>query len=281
MHSRMALIFDLGEVLFTWSPDTKTLISVKLMRNILSSPIWFEYECGRISQDVCYNQIAQHFCVPTPEVAEAFSQARDSLRANDVMISFIHRLKDKYQGALRVYAMSNVAKEDYAVLSSKLADWSVFDRVFTSGHCGMRKPDVSFYQHVLEETHLRPQEAIFIDDKLENVLSARSLGIRSIIFDLAANVIEALRHVYSSPVEKGNEFLQRNAKQMHSVTETGLVVQDNFAQLLILETTHDQQVPPIFFQTDFFTKQKSRNLVLIEKRPRTWNFFAGEYPCSK
>lgn len=84
---------------------------------------------------------------------------------------------------MNVYAMSNVSKEDYAVLSTKLADWSVFNRVFTSGHAGMRKPDLSFYRHVLEETGLAPEEAVFIDDKMANVLAARSLGITSIVFD--------------------------------------------------------------------------------------------------
>ena len=233
------IIFDLGDVLFTWSPDTTTSLPAKMIRNIISSAIWMEYETGRIGEDACYHQVAQHFSIAASEVAEAFSQARNSLQPNNAMISFIHELKKASQGAVKVYAMSNVSKEDYAVLSTKLADWSVFDRVFTSGHAGMRKPELSFYHYVLEETELAPEEAVFIDDKMENVLAARSLGIRGVVFDHSSTVTRTLSNIFDDPVRKGYKYLYRNAKQFDSITDSGIVVPENFAQLLILDATHD------------------------------------------
>ena len=236
-----AVIFDLGDVLFTWSPNTTTTIPVKMMRNILSSAIWLEYECGRIDQDACYLQTAQQFSVPATEVAEAFSQARDSLQPNNAMLAFIHELKKASEGAMKIYAMSNISKEDFAVLSTKRVDWSVFDRVFTSGHAGMRKPDLSFYYYVLKEIELAPEEAVFVDDKMENVLAARSLGINGIVFEDNFAVIRALRNIFNAQIRKGYEYLYRNAKQFDSVTDSGVVVPDNFAQLLILDATQDRQ----------------------------------------
>ena len=196
------VIFDLGDVLFTWSPNTTTTIPAKMMKSIVSSAIWFEYECGRIEQDMCYHQVAQQISVPATEVAEAFSQAKDSLQPNNAMVSFIHALKEASGGALKVYAMSNISKEDYAVLSQKMADWSVFDRVFTSGHAGMRKPDLSFYRHVLDEIKLAPEEAVFIDDKVENVLAAKSLGVIGVVFDDNSTVTCTLREIFDDPVRK-------------------------------------------------------------------------------
>ena len=211
-----------------------------MLRSILSSAIWFEYECGRIEQDACYRQVAQQFSVPASEVAEAFSQARDSLQPNNDMISFIHTLKQASRGTMKVYAMSNISKEDYAVLSTKLADWSVFDRVFTSGHAGMRKPDLCFYRYVLEEIKLAPEEAVFIDDKMANVLAAKSLGINSIVFDDSSTVIRTLGNILGGSVERGYRYLYRNAKHLYSITDSGEVIPDNFAQLLILDTTRDR-----------------------------------------
>ena len=234
------IIFDLGDVLFTWSPDTKTAIPGRMMRSILSSPIWMDFECGRIEQDACYHQVAQDFGVPAHEVAEAFSQARDSLQPNNTMIAFIHELKRASHDKLKVYAMSNVSKEDFAVLSTKLADWSVFDRVFTSGHAGMRKPDLSFYHHVLKEIQLLPGEVVFVDDKEVNVLAARSLGVSSIVFDDDYTVSRSLRRVFTPSVERGHQFLNRNAKRFDSVTDSGVIVPDNFAQLLILDVMLDR-----------------------------------------
>ena len=242
MHPRTppkGIIFDLGDVLFTWSPDTTTSLPAKTIRSIISSTVWIEYETGRINQDACYHQVAQHFSIAASEVAEAFSQARDSLQPNNAMMSFIHELRETSRGAIKVYAMSNVSQEDYAVLSTKMADWSVFNRVFTSGHAGMRKPDLSFYQYVLEETELTPEEAVFIDDKMENVLAARSLGIKSIVFDHNSTVTHTLSNILNDPVRKGYEYLYRNAKHFDSITDSGIVVSENFAQLLILDATHD------------------------------------------
>lgn len=143
------LIFDLGDVLFNWSPQTKTSIKPKTLKKILSSPTWFDYECGRISQEDCYERIGTNFSFEPSEVASAFAQARDSLESNDHMISVIRELKAQSNGTLRVFAMSNISQPDYEVLRTKPADWSIFDQVFTSAAVGERKPNLGFYRHVL------------------------------------------------------------------------------------------------------------------------------------
>lgn len=234
------LVLDLGDVLFSWSATTKTIIPPKTLKSILSSHIWMEYERGRITENVCYERVGEYFCLSPDEVAEAFSQARDSLQSNGAMISSIKDIKAAFDGSLKVYAMSNISKADYAIISMKPTGWSIFDQVFTSGDAGMRKPDLSFYRYILEATHTAPEDAVFVDDKFENVFSARSLGMHGIVFDDTANVVRKLRNVFGDPVQRGKDFLSRNAKQLQSVTESGITVDDNFAQLLILSATNDQ-----------------------------------------
>ena len=234
-----ALIMDIGDVLFIWSAAIKTSISAKTLKKIIFSSIWFDYECGRISEDVCYVQVGERFNLRPEEVGEAFSQARDSLQPNESMIAELSELKAKSNGTLRVYAMSNISKPDYAVLSTKTADWSVFDRVFTSGDAGMRKPNLNFYHHVLKETRTIPQDVIFVDDKFENVFSARSIGIRGVVFDDTANVVRTLRNLLGDPICRGKEYLSLNTGKMTSTTECNTTIHDNLAQLLILSTTDD------------------------------------------
>ena len=199
-----------------------------------------KYECGYLEQDACYHQIAQHFSIPAGEVAEAFAQARDSLQPNYAMVSFIHDLKQQSQGSREIYAMSNISKEDWAVLSTKMPDWSIFNQVFTSGHAGMRKPDPEFYRHVLHEIKLSPEEILFIDDKMENVLAAKSLGINSLVFDNDVTVLHALRTILHDPVGRAFQYLHRHSQHFDSITDTGVDVPDNFAQLLILDAMQDQ-----------------------------------------
>ncbi|KAJ7703151.1 Haloacid dehalogenase-like hydrolase-domain-containing protein [Mycena rosella] len=251
------IIFDIGDVLFSWSSDTKTSISSRTLRQILTCPTWFNYERGNISEDVCYDRVGAEFSLAPEEIRQAFIEARESLQSNDDLITLVRELKEQSNGTLRIFAMSNISIPDYKVLRTKAADWDIFDRIFTSGEAGERKPHLGFYKHVLSETGIESQRAIFVDDKLENVVSARSLGLHGIVFPRGGSdkVKRALRNLIGDPVLRGRDYLQRNAGALQSVTDNGIVLQENFAQLLILELTGD------------------RDLVNIVEHPRAWNFF--------
>ncbi|PBK87638.1 phosphatase yihX [Armillaria gallica] len=193
------IIFDIGDVLFTWSSTTKTRISSKSLREILASPTWQDYERGKVGEQDCYDRVGEQFSFDPSEVKDAFSQARESLKSDDQMINLIRELKEQSHGRLRVFAMSNISLPDYEILKTKPADWSIFDRVFTSGEAGERKPDIAYYEHVLRATNTVPGAAVFVDDKPENVLSARSLGLHGIVFDDKQRVQKELRDLFAEP----------------------------------------------------------------------------------
>ncbi|KAG1813726.1 HAD-like domain-containing protein [Suillus variegatus] len=256
--SYTTLIFDIGDVLFSWSPQTKTSISQNVLRKILSSLTWNDYERGRMSQAECYARVGGEFSVDPTEVARAFQDARDSLQSNEELISVIRHLKARSDGTLHVFAMSNISAPDYEVLRTKPADWSLFDGIFTSAEVGERKPNLGFYKAVISSTGADPSRTIFVDDKMVNVLSARSLGMRGIIFDDTREVIRVLYNLLGDPVERGRQYLTMNAKKLLSVTDNGILLRENFAQLLILEATDN------------------RSLINLTDTYRTWNFFQGK-----
>ncbi|KAI9763568.1 MAG: hypothetical protein M1840_000430 [Geoglossum simile] len=256
------LILDLGDVLFHWSPQTKTAISPLTLKRILSTPTWFEYERGKISQDDCYQRISEQFAIDPSEVADAFTQAQDSLQCNEELVSAIRKLKAESDNTLQVYAMSNVSRPDYEVLRTKSADWSIFDRVFTSGAVGERKPNLGFYQHVLNATQAAPQSTIFVDDQSDNVLSARSVGLHGIIYENPPQVLRAIHNLIGDPVERGRAFLRENSKNLKSINSCNITFEENFTQLLILEATNQ------------------RDLVKYKDHPRIWNFFMGKRALS-
>jgi FMN phosphatase YigB (HAD superfamily) len=150
------LILDIGDVLFSWSSDTKTSISSKTLRQILACPTWFDYERGKISEDVCYDRVGSEFSLSPEEIRQAFIQARESLQPNDNFISLVRELKERSNGTLRVFAMSNISLPDYEVLRTKKADWDIFDHIFTSGEAGERKSSPSF-EHGRLVTHWTEQ----------------------------------------------------------------------------------------------------------------------------
>ncbi|KAH9041148.1 HAD-like domain-containing protein [Lactarius hengduanensis] len=249
------LIFDLGDVLFTWSPVTPTSISPKTLKAILSSTIWQQYERGRISESECYRLAGERFSLDPEEVRRALVDARAGLRSNDAFIRFICDLQAESQGALRIFAMSNISAPDYADTRAKPTEWGIFERVFTSAAAGMRKPDLCFFEFVLDEIKAEPSSVVFVDDQLENVLAARSLGMNGIIFDDVQRVRQSLRFFTGDPVSRGLSFLEARAGRLESETNYGQIVAENFAQLLIWEATN------------------KRELVNYVHHPRTWNFF--------
>ena len=204
-----------------------------------------DYERGRLGEQECYDQVGERFGLPPSEIRKAFDQARDSLRANDELIKLIRELKEETNGTLRVFAMSNISLPDWEVLRTKPADWSIFDQIFTSGAAGERKPNIGFYRHVISATGIDPKTTIFVDDKHENVLSARSVGLHGIVFENEAVVRRALRNLTGDPIARGNAYLKANAKKLDSVTEAtdkhpAIIIHENFAQLHILEATGDR-----------------------------------------
>ena len=127
-----AVVFDLGDVLFTWSSSTpKSPLPSKTIKSILRSFHWFEYEKGNLTEEEAYSLVAEEFRVAAADVKAAFEAARDSLQSNPKLLDVIQELRES---GLAIYAMSNISAPDWAVLSTKATpqEWALFDRVFTS-----------------------------------------------------------------------------------------------------------------------------------------------------
>lgn len=61
-----------------------------------------------------------------------------------------------------------------------------FDRVLASCDLGVRKPEVAFFERLLDELALPAPEVLFVDDREENVSAARRAGLSAHRFQGAA-----------------------------------------------------------------------------------------------
>ncbi|EMD32800.1 hypothetical protein CERSUDRAFT_161313 [Gelatoporia subvermispora B] len=249
------LILDLGDVLFTWSPKTKTSISSRVLKDILNSPTWFEYERGHISQEECYGRVGGAFSLEPSEIESAFKQARASMESNEELIALVRELKAQSNGQLRVFVLSNMSQPDYEYVRTLPADWSIFDKVFPSALVGERKPHLGVYKHVIEETGIDPRTAVFVDDKFENVQPARSLGMRGVVFDKYQDVDRALRNIFGDPIQRGRTFLCNHANDRSTVLHTEENFNENHAQFLIADLMGEH------------------NFTVVPDGLETWNYF--------
>ena len=77
-----------------------------------------------------------------------------------------------------LYAITNFSDEFWPPFRLREAEiFDLFEDIVVSGTERMVKPDPAIYRLALDRFGLSPQEAIFIDDREDNVRAAEALGI--------------------------------------------------------------------------------------------------------
>ena len=105
---------------------------------------------------------------------------------NPEMLAWQLRLKER---GIRTAILSNMGDNVLANMQ-RTFDWLPrFDVLVWSYQLRMAKPEPAIYLHVLKELDVRPEEALFLDDKLVNVEAARALGMIALEF----STVEKLR----------------------------------------------------------------------------------------
>ena len=105
---------------------------------------------------------------------------------NPAMVRWQQKLK---QRGFFTAILSNMGDSVLESVQREFAWLGEFDVLVWSYQLLMAKPAPAIYQHVLQQLGTRPEETLFIDDKLVNVEAARALGMKALEF----TTIEKLR----------------------------------------------------------------------------------------
>jgi FMN phosphatase YigB (HAD superfamily) len=235
------ILIELNNVILTSSFKDINL-PANTFKSILCCGATAEYQCGRITEDQYYTRLAKDFQLPREELIETFDIVRGTLRVDHSILSLMAQIKARSHNSLKVYATGNLSREDYALARMLPVDWDLFDGIFTSSSVGMRKPELQFFHHILDSIHLKPDEIIFIDDDTDHVLAAMTLGMQAILSNSVAVSQTLFNLVEDDTISRGQQFLRKNAKNLHSETHTGITIRENYAQLMILEVTNEMCV---------------------------------------
>jgi putative hydrolase of the HAD superfamily len=123
----------------------------------------------------------------TPELIEQLSHADKEMwsRVNTEMIQWLSTLRPAgYQTAL----LSNMQFDMIAHMRANFPWLGDFDHQVFSAEVRLIKPDAAIYRHCLERVGVQASEAIFVDDREENIATARALGILSFRFRSVADL---------------------------------------------------------------------------------------------
>jgi putative hydrolase of the HAD superfamily len=87
------------------------------------------------------------------------------------VVDFAHSLKSRCQ----IGILSNLNYFSKKLIDRNY-DLSKFDHVYLSFELGMRKPDQEIYDYVQQDLGLPPENILFIDDIMENIVAAKENG---------------------------------------------------------------------------------------------------------
>jgi len=144
-----------------------------------ASRFYEDFAKGKITENAFWKKVCSCLNVAEPRVDSLLSEAFSSVyfEKSDI-ISFISSLKNKgYKLAL----LSNT--EMPMVDCFRKRNYDFFDLTVFSCVEGIIKPDKKIYEITLDRLKIKPHETVFIDDKEENILAAKNLGINTILFE--------------------------------------------------------------------------------------------------
>jgi putative hydrolase of the HAD superfamily len=127
----------------------------------------------------------------------AFSQAEflDAMRAESSVLSDSALGIVRQLAASEEYVLATVNNESRAMNEFRLKAFGLselFSAFFTSCYLGVRKPDSRIYQIALDVLQRDPEDAVFVDDRPENVAAATSLGIHAIRYQGSALLVQEM-----------------------------------------------------------------------------------------
>lgn len=152
-----------------------------------------DYESGRMTASDFYD----YFCGKTgcTMAFDEFVQLwRSIFERNSPMIQFARRLKQTYN----LYLWSNAGDLHIPYVFEAFPELNFFDGNAVSCYIGAMKPDVEYYERAIKKLSIRPEESLFIDDRIENIEGARAYGIPSILYDCPEQTIQKIEQYLKS-----------------------------------------------------------------------------------
>jgi len=185
------IIFDLGNVIIDIDLDSVrrkvswlTDLSPEAVQNLINENEFFlQYEKGQISSVDFRAKLRELFDAP-------WSDDQVDALWNGILLDVPKerfRLLEHLAPQYRLFILSNTNEihiSQFEKIVEKAYGWGAFsaffDHIYYSHHMGKRKPDPEIFEEVITANQLSPAATLFVDDFHENVVSAETLGLRTL-----------------------------------------------------------------------------------------------------
>ena len=175
MHEPKALLFDCFGL---FAPDP--LVTFFLQRFGPDSLPLKDHFCepgdlGDITIDQLYENMERELGVKKEEVEKHLDEV---VHPDEKMIAFVQQLKTRHP----CYLLSNCMPGMLERFFGKTTFFDCFTKQYRSYEIKHIKPYPDYFEYVLSDLGLKPEETLSIDDNPVNVAAAAKLGIEAIQF---------------------------------------------------------------------------------------------------
>ena len=185
-----AIIFDFGGVLINIDYDATNAFQAlggenfdELYSQASQSNLFNDLEIGQITPDAFISEMKRY--LPSHVEEQQIIKAWNAMIQNvpKKAIEFLLWLKQEQNK--KIYLLSNtnrihidVALEAWKTVS-ELTPHEIFDKVYLSHEVHQRKPNPSIFEFVCKEQSLNVARTLFIDDSIQHIEGANSIGLQT------------------------------------------------------------------------------------------------------
>ena len=178
------LVFDLGNVLLAWDPLTVTLppalaehwdeASQRAAREALFlGPGWQAFDAGALSAESLAAQCSEDTGHPQALFTALIEAMPASLIPVTPMLAFLARASVHHP----CHLLSNIAGDTWRAVCQHHTFPRCFQSMTLSYAVGVNKPAERIYAECFAAGAFAPENAVFIDDRPENLAASEALGM--------------------------------------------------------------------------------------------------------
>jgi 2-haloacid dehalogenase len=188
-----AVVFDCGNVLYGWDPDSFLVRQIAddeaRLRFIEDTDLYAWHET--LDGGRPFAEAAAELSEKFPAYAALISVWGD--RFGETIsdpVPGVHAIVEELDSrGVPLFVITNFSAEFWKPFHAKeKAFFSRFREIVVSGEEKLLKPDPALYYRALDRFRLKPEEALFVDDRQINVDGAEAIGMHGHLFIDAADL---------------------------------------------------------------------------------------------
>lgn len=183
------LVFDFGGVIYQidFNRQKKAFSDIgiqgfeKLYSQANQNLLFCDLETGKLSEHDFREKLAGL-------IGKSLSTEKIDELWNSILIDYFHdnvSLLQKLKSRYRLFILSNTNSIHYQFYAGQFMNKygydlnELFEKSYWSFKIGMRKPNNDIFEKIITENGLTRQNALFIDDTIQNIKSAEQFGLTS------------------------------------------------------------------------------------------------------